>query len=254
MRNRSPAAVFAQSLFILFLAMSVNPSASAAQMTVDFTGLVKYLTGSMSGYFLIDEVAPTSQFSFSTDETQASLTNTVGSTIPGDSFDSLYRFSGAPNDISLTYPMLYSFPPTYYSFKSDNNIEVRVTNDRIIDQAASTALAGLVAPDTYDWVDLLWTGNGFAYDYSINSQTWKLSIIGNSTWFTDGKLIPDALPTTFALLLYASYDDTAGHHVGEILAIPSSYSVSAVPLPPALWLLASGIAGLGLTARRRQSV
>jgi len=252
MKRRPNVSVFTQSLFILLLAMSVNPSASAAQVTIPFTGLVKSLTGSLWGYFLIDEVAPTGQFSFSTDETQASLTDTVGTVY----YDSRYQFSGTPNGISLTYPQI-SFPPstTDYSYNSAGNIEVRVTNNRVIDQAASTALAGLVVPGTYDWIDLRWTDIGLAWGSGLDLQTWQLSIYGDTNWFTDGTLIPDALPTSYTLYLYASHDDNVGNHIGDMLAANYSTSggVSAVPVPPAIWLLASGIAGLGLTARRRQA-
>ncbi|MBI1194454.1 MAG: hypothetical protein GC138_01220 [Gammaproteobacteria bacterium] len=270
MKRRPTVSVFAQSLFILFLAWSVNPSASAAEMTINFTGLVKSLTGNMTGYFAIDEVAPTSQFTFSTDEGQASFADTAGFASSTYRYDSLYQFSGLPYGITLSYPALtgsswYTGPSTGQgtapdsTFTSDNNIEVRVANDRVIDQAASTAFAGLVTPGTYDWIDLRWTANGLAYDQSINLQTWQLSIIGDAGWFSDGKLIPDALPTTFSLLMYAGYDSDAtyspSYHIGDMLAIPNSYSVgpavSAVPVPPAVWLLASGLAGLGLTARRR---
>lgn len=271
MKRRPTVSVFTQSVFILLLAWSVTPSASAAEMTLDFTGLVKSVTGGMTGYFSIDEVAPTSQFTFSTDESQASFADTVGFASPTYRYDSLYRFSGTPFGITLSYPALtssswYNGQPTGQgtapdnTFNSGNNIEVRVANDRVIDQTASAAFAGLVAAGTYDWIDLRWTGNGLANDQSINLQTWQLSIIADANWFSDGKLIPDALPTTFSLLMYAGYDSDAtyspSYHIGDMFAIPNSYSfgpasVSAVPVPPAVWLLASGLAGLGLTARRR---
>jgi len=82
MSIRTPAAVFSQSLFILFLAISINPSASAAQVAIDFT---KSVHGSMFGYFSLNEVAPAGWFSYSTNENQASLANTTGSTAPGNS-------------------------------------------------------------------------------------------------------------------------------------------------------------------------
>lgn len=267
MNNRTPAAVFSQSLFILFLAMSVNPSASAAQVTIDFTGLVKAINGDMYGYFSLDEIAPTSQFSYSTDETQASLTNTAGSTAPGNSYDSLYHFSGVPNGITLTYPMILGPGPgpgpvtgsgtgADYAYDSGGNVEVRITNNRVIDQATSAAFTGLVTPGIYDWLDIRWTDSGLALGTGIDLQTWQLSVTSDASWFTDGTLIPDALPATFALLMYGSHDDSFGNHIGHMLAIPSSYSVgapvSAVPVPPAAWLLASGLAGLGVTARRKQ--
>ena len=81
-----------------------------------------------------------------------------------------------------------------------------------------------------------------------SGEEWTLAIFGPSDWFTDGSVIPDTLPGSYQTLLVGFTFDSNGDEVAAAFA-----SASAVPIPAAVWLFSSGLAGLVGVARRRKS-
>ena len=115
----------------------------------------------------------------------------------------------------------------------------------------ATYLAGS-ALNTYDWIEILSSNtidgpNG----YPANGEEWTLALFSSDTsWITDGSLIPDDLPADYTPILVGQEFDENENVIGVVFVDISSISITAVPEPSSTALL--GLGGLGLLLRRRR--
>ena len=86
-----------------------------------------------------------------------------------------------------------------------------------------------------------------------DGEEWTLAIFGDSSWFTDGSVIPDELPASFVSLLVGIDIDENGDEVGFVFATVDSFS-SNLPQAEATEVstpATAGLAGLFLIAAAR---
>jgi hypothetical protein len=89
------------------------------------------------------------------------------------------------------------------------------------------------------------------WDYG---QEIGINLIDNGSWFS-GDVLPDTIPDISALLgVYGSgVDWLGGAEVGDFIVDYDTMTVSAVPVPTAVWLFGSGLLGLVGIARRKKA-
>ncbi|MGB0631937.1 MAG: hypothetical protein ACPGRZ_14710 [Alphaproteobacteria bacterium] len=139
----------------------------------------------------------------------------------------------------------------------------------------SADTAGLLPAGTYDWIELLGSttvdvcppGGTCPPDPFVpgadpldpdNSEEWTLAIFADTSWFTDGSVIPDALPATFTPLLIGIDFDTDGNEVGFVLATIDTFNTDLPTLPateihaPATATLGGLLFLLGYAGKRRR--
>ena len=117
----------------------------------------------------------------------------------------------------------------------------------------------LLPAGTYDWIEILGsTASGICLvpggvcnpdEISpADGEEWSLALFGDSTWITDGSLIPDDLPALHTALVVGFEFDASGNEIGSFFA-----TATLVPEPTVLALL--GLCGsfAGLRAMRRRS-
>lgn len=190
--------------------------------------------------------------SLSTTEADAFNAITTPSTVPGHEFTSFYEFSSPP--FSWTGNLVPPMGPGYNA-----GVLGIVVNDNLTLTSAETG--GLVADGTYDWIELL---GSTTVDYCptascapgefipADGEEWTLAIIADSTWFTDGSVIPDSLPASFISLIIGVEFDEFGDEIGFALATVTEFTStlpqeSASVSAPAT----AGLAGLFLIAAAR---
>ena len=188
-------------------------------------------------------------FVYDTDEASASASDATPGTVTGHEYTSRYTFTGGVYGADFIIPTLGD------GYTDMGEIEVLVNNDLFL---TSEETGGILPDGTYDWIEIL---ASTAVDVCPAGQTcpsdpfmpgsgeeWTLAIFGPSDWFTDGSVIPDTLPGSYQTLLVGFTFDSNGDEVAAAFA-----SASAVPIPAAVWLFSSGLAGLVGVARRRKS-
>ena len=98
-------------------------------------------------------------------------------------------------------------------------------------------LAASCPTGTYDWIELLGSTMGSVClipggvcapdEFSpADGEEWTLAIFGDSSWFTDGSVIPDELPASFVSLLVGIDFDPAGKEVGFAFATIDTFSTN----------------------------
>ena len=86
---------------------------------------------------------------------------------------------------------------------------------------------GAVADGSYDWIELLGSttvdiclqpgGVCEPDEYSpADGEEWTLAIIGDSSWFSDGSVVPDDLPGSFTVVLVGIEFDASGNEIGTV--------------------------------------
>ena len=237
--------------------MAAASPAQAAPFTVDITATVFISAGSFAGD-LVPGTGLVGHTSLTTDESAAFNAITTPSTVPGHEFTSFYEFSNPPFSWTGTAPTLGGG-----GFSADT-LGIVVNNDLTL-TAAETG--GLFADGTYDWIELL---GSTAVDVCPPGATcppdpftpgdgeeWTLAIVADSTWFTDGSVIPDALPASFTPVLVGNEFDLDGNEIGFVLATVDTFettlptaatSVSA----PATATLGGLLFLLGFAGKRRR--
>ena len=91
------------------------------------------------------------------------------------------------------------------------------------------------------------------YFSPADGEEWTLEIFGDSSWFTDGSVIPDELPASFVSLLVGIDFDAAGKEVGFAFATIDTFSTNLLQAE-AIGISApatAGLAGLFLIAAAR---
>ena len=136
-----------------------------------------------------------------------------------------------------------------------------VNNDLTL---SSTDVGGILPDGTYDWIELLGSTMGSVClipggvcapdEFSpADGEEWTLTIFGDSSWFTDGSVIPDELPASFVSLLVGIDFDAAGKEVGFAFATIDTFSTNLLQAE-AIGISApatAGLAGLFLIAAAR---
>lgn len=226
----------------MLLALAGNTN--AAPVVIDFTATVQIVSGSFNGTLSTNQ-SITGTYIYDTDESMASFSETTPSNVPGHEFTSFYDFAGAPYGADLS--------ATGFSFSNTAPVGVVVNNDLML-TAAETNNA--VADGIYDWIEILGsTTTDVAGAHTPgNGQEWTLALIASdSNWFTDGSVVPDNLPASFTPILVGADFDSTGTETGFVFGAVDSITVSAVPVPAAVWLFGSGLLGLVSVARRRKA-
>ncbi len=227
-------------------------SASAAPFTVSAGATIVTSTGGFAGDLTVGSNVSVN-ITLDTSEGAAFNAITTPSVTPGHEFTSFYEFSNPP----------YSWngnlvPPVGPGYNAD--VLGIVVNDNLTLTAAETG--GLVADGTYDWIELL---GSTTVDYCptascvpgefipADGEEWSLVIIADSSWFTDGSVIPDSLPASFISLIVGVEFDEFGNETGFALATVDTFESTlpqgetiAMPAPAT-----AGLAGLFLIAAAR---
>lgn len=231
-------------------------SASAAPVTIDIMATIGDVNGSYTSSGLLIGQAMTGTFIYDSDESNADPgAITTPSTVPGHEFTSFYEFSNPSYSVSLSIPAISG------SFTNSTPVAV-VVNDNL--PLTSGETGGLLADGTYDWIEILGStttsicllpGGVCAPDEfsPADGEEWTLALFGNSSWFSDGSVIPDNLPAPLTAIIVGLEFDAAGNEIGSVFAPVGTVTVSAVPVPAAIWLLGSGLLCLVGVARRKKA-
>jgi hypothetical protein len=226
----------------LALSGAAAAPAIAAPFTLNFTATILESTGTFSPDLAVG-LNLTGTYVLDTDEANASGSITTPSVVPGHEFTSFYDFPTPPYSFHLEAPALgESFDATSTSIVVNNNLFL---------DAADTG--GVVATGTHDWIELLGSTageicllpGGCAPDEftPADGDEWTLAIFGDDDWFTDGSVIPDALPATFTSVLVGIELDAAGNEVGFVFAQITGLTTD-LPSLPATEISAPATAGL----------
>ena len=214
----------------LSLSLCFATAVDAAPRTLRATGTVTYVEGSYLGDFVVGQ-SYTGTFVHDTDEANADPgAITTPSMVPGHEFSSFYEFSGPP------YRGYLSFPAIPGSFATDQMAVV--VNDDLDLTSADTN--GAVADGTYDWIEILASnaigiclepGGVCAPDEfsPADGEEWTLAVFTDTSWISDGSLIPDDLPSTYTTLLVGIELDAAGNEIGLVFA-NANISIPTVPV------------------------
>lgn len=226
---------------VCLLASATYSSASAAPITIDITATIQDVSGSYLGSLAVGQSLDGVHV-YDTDEANASTVNTVPGTVPGHEFTSFYEFSGTPYAVSIS--------GSSFSFSGIPPVGVIVNNNLAL---VADDTNGLIPDGVYDWIEIL---GSTASDVSGpntpgNGQEWTLAIFADdANWFSDGSVIPDFFPASYTALLVGFDFDSSGNEIGAAFATVDTLTVSAVPVPAAVWLFGSGLLGLIGVARR----
>ena len=229
--------------------------ASATPFGVNFTATIQSSIGTYAGD-LTPGTAVGGAITLDTDEAAASDSITTPSVVPGHEFTSFYEFS--PLD---GYSWGVDLIPTSGDGFAADIMGIVVNNDLTL---SSTDVGGILPDGTYDWTELLGSTMGSVClipggvcapdEFSpADGEEWTLAIFGDSSWFTDGSVIPDELPASFVSLLVGIDFDAAGKEVGFAFATIDTFSTN-LPQAEAIGISApatAGLAGLFLIAAAR---
>ena len=236
-------------VFVLFVAFCITPKVTAAPISIDITATVQDASGSYLNNTYASNLSAgqsvSGTFIFDTNEANASTAETTPSDVEGHEFTSFYDFTGVPYEVSVS--------SNSYSFTNTAPVGV-VVNDNLLLTSAETN--GAVSTDGYyDWIEVLGsTTSDVAGPHTPgNGQEWTLALIaGDGNWFSDGSVIPDNVPpSSYTPILIGLDFDSVGDEVGFVFATVDTLTVSAVPVPAAVWLFGSGLMTLVGLARRK---
>lgn len=224
--------------------LSIFVAADAAIVTFTVSGTINYREGTFSD--LNAGEAMNAVFKYDTDEAQATSADTAGSVEPGHEYSSFYDFASPPYGGTVTHV------PSDSTFTS--NIAGVVVNNNLTNGGAD--LNDLILSGTYDWIEILGSTTVDGPDGNpADGQEWSLALFTtDTTWITDGTLIPDDLPDSYtAILVGTEFDGSAsenGVDVGTVLVDISSISVSVIPEPSQAFLF--GVCALSFACRSRR--
>jgi len=239
------------------LVFGLAANIQAAPVTIEVTATIAVVDGDYAG-----EIAPTQTmfgtFIFDTDEANADPNPiTTPSDNPGHEFSSFYEFTGPPYEVTLSIPVT---PPAIpYGFDDTAPVAV-VVNDNLELTADDTA--GFISPGFYDWIEILGSTTTGAClltppdecapdEFSpVDGEEWTLALFSDTSWFSDGSIIPDNLPESFTSLIVGGRFNEEGDETGFVIATIDEMTVSTVPVPAAVWLFGSALGLLGWRRRK----
>jgi len=174
------------------------------------------------------------------------------SAVPGHEYTAFWEFPGAPYDASIYNEDLGGG----FSTVAPPHL---VMNDNL--SILSDDTGGMVPDGTYDWIELNASSTvdycpepgGICTDEQYvpaDGEEWVLAIFSDTSWFSGGTDIPSSLPATYTAFLIGIEFDATGNEVGVVLAPADILTITAVPVPAAVWLFGSALAGLGWVRRR----
>lgn len=225
-------------------------SAQAEPQIIDAFGTLSLVEGSFLDDFAVGTPFE-STYTYDTNEANASSAITTPSVVPGHEFSSFYEFSGAPYGISLEFPTIPD--------GLDLSVVGVVVNNNLTLTAAETN--GAVADGVYDWIELLGSTTTDACllpggicapdEFSpVDGVEFTVALIGDPSWFSDGSLIPDAIPPSFTSVFVGIEYDALGIETGTMFSTPTVV-VNEAPDVPSIGPLGLGtLAGLLLLGGR----
>ena len=233
--------------------------AHAMPFSVSGTATVVTSTGSYAGDLVVGTVLQ-ADIALSTDEADASGAITTPSVVPGHEFTSFYEFS-TTDGFSWAGDLV---PPSGDGYSAD--IKGLVVNNDLTLTSADTG--GLLPDGTYDWIELLGStttdvclipGGCAPGEFSpADGEEWTLAFFGDSSWFTDGSVIPDALPADVTALLVGVEFDEFGAEVGFVFATVNDFTTdlprlaaTEIPAPAGAGFLAFFAIAAAWKRRRR---
>ncbi|MFT7573475.1 MAG: hypothetical protein ACI9JL_004539 [Paracoccaceae bacterium] len=207
--------------------------AQAMPFSVSATATVVTSTGSYAGD-LVGGTLLQVDIALSTAETDASNAITTPSVVPGHEFTSFYEFA-TTDGFSWAGDLV---PASGDGFNADI-MGIVVNNDLPLTSADT---GGLLPSGTYDWIELLGSTTGDVCllpggicapdEFSpADGEEWTLAFFGDSSWFTDGSVIPDALPADLTALLVGIEFDEFGEEVGFVFATVGDFTTDLPRLP-----------------------
>lgn len=204
----------------------------AMPFSVSATATVVTSTGSYAGD-LVPGTVLQADIALSTGESDADSAITIPSVVPGHEFTSFYEFVTA-DGFSWAGDLV---PPSGDGFDADI-MGIVVNNDLPLTSADT---GGLLPDGTYDWIELLgsttvdacFVAGGCAPDEfsPVDGEEWTLAFFGDTSWFTDGSVIPDALPADVTALLVGIELDELGEEVGFVFATVNDFTTDLPRLP-----------------------
>jgi hypothetical protein len=222
--------------------VSMGSSAHADVIQIGVTGVFGMANGTLAT--LLNQSFDAG-FTFDSDTFLAAFQDTTPLSIPGNEYTAAYQFTG-PNYGGSFIPLI----------SHQQSVDVRVLDDFSI-PASITPLTGLSG--IYDVLEVgINNTTGICLQGSCPNPLQFSSADGHeamldfaftSNWVTGGSL-PNPLNLSSrvgALFSVLEYDAT-GEVIGEARGIAT---IQAVPVPPAVWLFSSALAGLGVIGRRR---
>lgn len=232
MRTNIPTSIKVFGLATAIMGMSTLP-VHAAPFSVSATATVVTSTGSYAGDLVTGTVLQ-ADIALSTDEADAFNAITTPSAVPGHEFTSFYEFATV-DGFSWAGDLV---PPSGGGFAADV-MAIVVNNDLPLTSADT---GGLLPDGTYDWIELLGSttvsiclvpGGVCAPDEftPADGEEWTLAFFGDSSWFTDGSVIPDALPGSVTALLVGIELDALGEEVGFVFATVDDFTTDLPRLP-----------------------
>jgi|AOAMet2_C27A4_35_1029305.scaffolds.fasta_scaffold01441_2 hypothetical protein len=227
---------------ILLSSLSLTMQSYAARVNINVSGQISAVDGSYDPDLAVgDNMSAT--FIYDTDETQATSANTVGSTEPGHEFTSFYEFS------SPAYGGMVTHTLTGNAFTS--SIAGLIVNDDLSNGGPD--LNNLIPTGTYDWIEILGsTTKDGPLGNPADGEEWTLALFSSDTsWITDGTLIPDDLPSSYTTILVGKEFDESENEIGNVLVDITSVSVTSIPEPSSALLL--GLGALGIVLHRKRT-
>lgn len=233
--------------------------AQAMPFSVSTTATIVTSTGSYAGDLTTGTVLQV-DIALSTDEADADSAIIIPSVVPGHEFTSFHEFTTA-DGFSWAGDLV---PPSGDGFNADI-MGIVVNNDLPLTSADT---GGLLPTGTYDWIELLGSttsdiclvpGGCAPDEFSpADGEEWTLAFFGDTSWFTDGSVIPDSLPADVTALLVGIELDEFGEEVGFVFATVGDFTTDLprlpsveVPAPAGAGFLAFFVAAAAWKRRRR---
>jgi hypothetical protein len=227
-------------------------SANAAPLQFNISTTVTDVQGSYIGGVVIGDTI-TGTFVVDDDMANASPGSDPGpGANPGHEYTSFWEFNGSPYGVNLL--------DVDQGGSFSSSAQAIVVNDGLAITADDTG--GMIPDGTYDWIEIL---GATTSDYcppatdcvanpneilSADGDEWTLAIFASDDlWFTGGD-IPQNLPGSYTAFLIGFEYDTEGNEIGIVVAPADTFAITAVPIPAAVWLFGSALAGLGWMRRK----
>ncbi len=230
---RNPLRLVSKRLFLTSITIvgCFASTAHAEPQIIDAFGTLSAVDGSFLDDFAVGTPFD-STYTYDTDEANASSAITTPSVVPDHEFSSFYEFTGTPYGMFLEFPTVPDqLGLTFVGV---------VVNDNLTLTAAETN--GAVADGMYDWIELLGSTTSDACllpggicapdEFSpVDGVEVTVALISDTSWISDGSLVPDALPPTFTPVFVGIEYDAMGIETGTMFGTPTVVVNEAFDVP-----------------------